>query len=327
MTTTAEDGTEGSAQPGLPGYGELPTEPGGARQAWGLFGAEDSRGLMNLITPERTRAAARLVVRGAVFPLDARLGLVDPPFFDRGLPRHTLIQRRPGSTFDDVYDNVFPQGSSQWDSLAHVAARPEEFYNGATRAQIAAGTRNTVDHWARHGIATRAIVLDVAESVARRGGPGASVPVTVADLEAARRLAGVEYRSGDILLVHTGFLDWYARQDREGRVRLSRRESTAAPGLERSEAMAEYIWNTHAAGVASDTVGLEVWPGASDAGPFGSLHRIFIGLYGLAIGELWWLDGLARDCRADGRYEAFLTSAPWNFPGAIGTPPNALALK
>ncbi|HEY0247205.1 MAG TPA: cyclase family protein [Gryllotalpicola sp.] len=327
MTTTTARAVEDGSARALPGFRELPREPGGARQAWGLFGPDDSAGLMNLISPEGTREAARLVERGAVFPLDVRLGFVDPPFFDRGLPRHTLIQRRPGSTFDDVYDNLFPQASSQWDSLAHVAARPEEFYNGATRAEIVAGLRNTVDHWARRGIATRGIVLDVAARVAERGGPGAGIPITVADLEEARRSAGLEYRPGDILLVHTGFLAWYGRQDRATRVRLSRRESTVAPGLERSEAMSEYVWNAHVAGVASDTVGLEVWPGAAEPGPYGSLHRIFIGLYGLAIGELWWLDELVRDCAEDGRYEVFLTSAPWNFPGATGTPPNALALK
>ncbi|WP_390226632.1 cyclase family protein [Gryllotalpicola reticulitermitis] len=282
---------------------------------------------MNLITPEKTRDAARLVRRGAMFPLDVQLGFVDPPFFDRGLPRHTLIERRPGRTFDDAYDNLFPQASSQWDSLAHVAARPEQFYNGATRAQIRAGERNTIDHWARRGIATRGILLDVSERVSERGGPGESVAVTAADLDEARDRAGVEFEPGDVMLVRTGFLSWYGDQSRESRVRMSRRESTAAPGLERSESMAEYLWNAHVVGVASDTVGLEVWPGEEDPGPFGSLHRILIGLYGLAIGELWQLDELARDCRADGRYDVFLTSAPWNFPGAIGSPPNALALK
>ena len=48
---------------------------------------------------------------------------------------------------------------------------------------------------------------------------------------------------------------------------------------------------------------------------------------GMPIGELWWLDGLAEDCAADGVYEFFFTSAPLNVPGGVGSPPNALAIK
>jgi len=312
--------------PDLPTYDELPVEPGGARSGWGLFGPTDSAGLMNLVTPEVTRAASTLVRTGERFALDLPTAFVSPAFFDRGVPRHTLIQRRPGLGFDDVYDNYFPQAASQWDSLAHVAARPGEFYNGATREQIAAGERNTIEHWGSRGIATRGIVLDVSASVAERGGPGASTPVRVSDLEEARERAGVQYRPGDILLVHTGFLTWYAEQSQEVKTRLARRGNTTAAGLDRSEEMAAYIWNSHAVGVASDTVGLEVWGTDSEDGPYGSLHRIFIGLFGLAIGELWWLDDLVRACNDAGRYEVFLTSSPGNHPGATGSEPHALAI-
>jgi hypothetical protein len=45
------------------------------------------------------------------------------------------------------------------------------------------------------------------------------------------------------------------------------------------------------------------------------------------IGELWWLDDLARDCAADGVHEFFFTSAPLNVIGGVGSPPNALAIK
>ena len=61
--------------------------------------------------------------------------------------------------------------------------------------------------------------------------------------------------------------------------------------------------------------------------PFGFLHRVLIGSLGMALGELWHLDDLAADCAADGACEFFLTSAPLNVRGGIGSPPNALALK
>ena len=64
-----------------------------------------------------------------------------------------------------------------------------------------------------------------------------------------------------------------------------------------------------------------------DAAPFGFLHRILIGSFGMALGELWHLDDLADDCARDGVYEFCLTSAPLNVAGGIGSPPNALAIK
>jgi hypothetical protein len=81
--------------------------------------------------------------------------------------------------------------------------------------------------------------------------------------------------------------------------------------------------------VAADNPALEVWP--PDIGPeqmpFGFLHRMLIGQFGMAIGELWWLDDLARSCRRDGRYTSFLTAAPNNVAGGIGSSANALAIK
>jgi hypothetical protein len=48
----------------LPDYADLPPAPRGGRSAWGLFGAGDNLGLVNLMTPQRVAAAARLVRRG-----------------------------------------------------------------------------------------------------------------------------------------------------------------------------------------------------------------------------------------------------------------------
>jgi kynurenine formamidase len=326
MPSSERSTTQG---PALPSYRELPVAEGGVHSGWHVFGADDNRGLMNLITPEVTLRASSTVRRGAVFPLDVPTGYVSPPLFSRGAPRHTVLEPRPGRTLDDVHDNVYPQSGSQWDSLGHAAFLPGQFYNGATTEQVKSGVRNTIEHWARSGIATRGIVLDVSDAVAERGGPGASVAVTVEDLENARIRAQVEYRPGDILLVHTGFLDWYRDQDETVRRRLAVRETLTAAGLEHSEAMAEYLWDGHVAAVASDTAGLEVWPPdeSEAAFPFGFLHPILLGVFGMAIGELWQLSDLVADCRTDDVWECLLVSAPLNAPGGIGSPANATAIK
>ena len=152
----------------LPDYADLPPAPGGGRSGWGLFGAGDNLGLVNLMTPERIAAAARLVRRGQVFCLDMPLGSVSPALATfRGAPRHHILHQTGTAGFDDVYDNFYPQASSQWDSLAHVGYAPDQMYNGATEQEVLAGARNTIDHWARHGLAGRAVLLDVEQAMRR----------------------------------------------------------------------------------------------------------------------------------------------------------------
>jgi kynurenine formamidase len=315
----------------LPRYDELPATDGGARSAWGLFGPDDSVGLMNLLAPARVAAAASEVRTGEVFALNAPLDAVDPPLFRRGSPRHTVFASSSGAGHDDIIDNFYPQASSQWDSLGHVGFDQDVYYNGASGEDVRDRGRNTIDHWARRGIVARAVLLDVAGVLADAGetvDPGASRAITVAELEAARERAGVEFRPGDVLLLHTGFLAWYLRQ--EPAVRRDMATGTLRSiGVEHSEDMARYLWDSHACAVAADNPAVEVWPPDADrsAWPFGFLHRMLIGQFGLAIGELWWLHDLAAACRADGRHTALLTSAPLHVIGGIGSPPNAVAVR
>jgi kynurenine formamidase len=310
----------------LPAYRDLPELPNGVRSGWGLFGDDDSVGLMNLLTPERIVAAAGLVRTGSVFRLDLPANSITPPPFARGATRHTVLERDPnGLGLDDVIDNYFPQSGSQWDSLGHVASAPDAWYNGATRRQVKSGERNTIDHWAARGIVARGVIIDVSAAVEAKGGHAVAPAIGAEDIEAARIAQGVEIRTGDVLLIRTGFLTWYREQPGDVREELSR-FSARLPGLDHGEAMAEYLWNLHIAGVVSDTFGLEVFPWAADD-PFGFLHTILIGQFGMGIGELWDLDALAADCAADSVREFLLVSAPLYVKGGIGSPANAVAIK
>lgn len=317
----------------LPRYDELPAASHGGRSGWGMFGAADSAGLINLQDGATVRAAATLIRKGSVFPLNAELDAVDPPLDeDRTMYRQRVLHE-PGPGFealDDVLDNFFPQISSQWDSLAHVAYTPGVFYNGATDDEVTTGKRNTIDHWARRGIVGRGVLLDL-EKALNSGGraysPDGSTAFSVADLEHARAQAGVGFSPGCVLLLRTGFLSWYRARPWPDRKRVA--ADLRAPGLEHTEEMARYLWDSGVMAVAADNYSVEVWPPAwgPEAAPFGFLHRVLIGQFGMALGELFALDDLAADCAADGVYEFFLASAPLNVPGGIGSPPNALAIK
>ena len=320
----------------LPTYEELPPALGGGRSAWGLFGSDDSIGRLNLLTPEGVLDAVRLVRKGKVFALNAPINAFDPPLdVTRSRTRHRVLRGESSGgveDLDDALDDYFPQISSQWDSLAHVAATPGVFYNGVSVDDVLERGRNTINHSATRGIVGRAILLDVHRTnVAAHGEAGdtshGSVAISVQDLEEAREAAGVLFSPGCIVLLRTGFLEWYRRQDETTRVQLS--EDLVAPGIEHTEQMASYLWNSGVSAIVTDTFATEVWPPdwSEEARPFGFLHRILIGQLGMAIGELWDLDGLAEDCAADGVFEFLLVSAPLNVPGGIGSPSNAIALK
>jgi kynurenine formamidase len=313
----------------LPSYDELGRTAEGAPSAWGLFGETDSVGLFNLITPTEVKRAAGLIRRGAVFPLDAAVNAFSPAFFpSRGVPRHRVLHGEHSPMFDDVIDNFYPQASSQWDSLGHMGYSEDQFYNGATAADVGAGRRNTIEHWARRGIVGRAVLLDVARTLADEGrplDPASATGIEVADLELARQRSEVEFEPGDIVLIRTGFAEWYLEQPPS--VRAAIPGNFAAAGLAQSEEMCRYLWDHHVSAVAADNVGLEVFPPQGAPGPFRFLHNVLIGQFGLAIGELWWLADLVADCADDGVYEMFLCSSPMHLPGGIGSPANAIAIK
>jgi kynurenine formamidase len=319
-------GPDGRTQ--LPGYDDLPLAPEGGRSAWGMFGQDDQVGLINLMTPERVLAAARLVRKGAVFPLNAAVDAFEPAIAgNRSVPRHQVTHVQGSFVFDDVYDNFYPQGSSQWDSLGHVGYAPDRFYNGATEEEVQSGRRNTIDHWARRGIAGRAVLLDLqrtAQDDGKRYDLGTSTAFGVADLERARARAGVAYAPGDVLILHTGFARWYREQSRERRLQI--RRDPATPGLEHGEEMCRYLWNAHVAAIATDTYAVEAWPPDRSA-PTGFLHRILIGQFGMALGELWWTEDLAADCAEDGVYEFLLSAPPEPFTGGVGAPVAPVAVK
>lgn len=309
-------------------YDELPVAPRGGRSGWLQYGVDDNLGSINRQTPDRIVAASSLVRRGALFPLNAPVAAFAHEQWGRKVPRHRVIHEPGQIFFDDILQDYALQGSSQWDSLAHVGYGPDEFYNGVSESEILAGARNTIDHWARRGIAGRGILLDMVATMAELGrpyDPSTSATFGVADLEAARVRAGVDIRPGDIVMMHTGYGAYFAGltvQQRTERPLIS-------PGLEHSEAVVRYLWDQQLSAFASDNLAVEAFPAdmGSEAFPFGALHNMLIGQLGLALGELWSLDDLAVDCAADGVNEMFVVSAPINLPGGIGSPANVLAIK
>jgi len=294
-----------------------------------VFGDDDEVGTINLLTPARVRAAAGLVRSGKVFALNLPINIPDPPLFSRGRHQHH-IKQFPDFDFvlDDYLDNFYPQASSQWDALCHVKHPLLGAYNGIPDDEITGhgGTRLGIDNWARRGIAGRGVLADIARYHQRHGKTidyaGAEV-IPIEDLEATVAEQRVKLTPGTILLIRTGWMQFYLSANARLKEELAR--ETTVPGIEGTMRAARFFWDHHLAAVASDSPALENLPKAAGEQDF--LHFHLLAFFGMPIGEMWNLEELAADCAADKRYEFFLTSAPLNIPGGVGSPPNALAIK
>lgn len=311
----------------LPTYRDLLARTDGPPgTCWGLFGAADELGTLNLITPEHARASAALVERGEVFSLNWNVELPDPAPFRRPPLRHQIGAGGIGR--DDWLDHFYLQGSSQWDALRHIAHPRLGFYNGVPAARVDDPTDGVlgIHHVARRGIATRGVLLDVAahqEAVGRPFRADEEFRISVDLLDEVARAEGVTIQPGDVLLVRTGWTGWYAQSSQAERDRID--AATPQPGLEPVERTAEWLWDHHIAAVAADNVSLESMPLDVREGHF--LHFWLIPCLGMPIGELWWLDDLAKACARDRRWAFQLVSAPLNVYGGVGSPPNALAIR
>jgi kynurenine formamidase len=320
-----------ASSPKIPSYAELPVRAGApAGSAWGVFGDDDEVGTINLLTPERVVDAASSIRTGKVFALNLPINIPDPPLFTRGKHNHT-VKIFPNAEFvlDDFLDNFYPQASSQWDALAHVKHPVYGAYNGIPDAQMTGrgGMRLGIDNLARRGIAGRGVLADVARYYDRIGKSidftkATSIPLT--DVQAALEEETIELQPGDILLIRIGWTKFYLSASESVKAELAR--ETVTPGIEGSDRTARWLWDNHVAAVASDSPALEALPKPpGEENEF--LHFHMLSFFGMPIGEMWNLESLAEDCAADKRYEFFLTSAPLNIPGGVGSPPNAIAIK
>ena len=318
----------------LPSYRQLPISPDKPpRSSWGVWGDDDQMGTMNLLTIERAQRGLALAKRGAVFSLNWNLEQPFPPFYGRRPLVHHIERPVAGHPLlDDSMDSFFTQASSQWDALCHVGNPDYGFYNTRKDEDFTGeeGTLNGIEHLSRKGIVGRGVLLDIARHWASLGKPldgGECVEFTVDDVEACRKAQGVEIETGDILILRTGWMEWYLKASAEVKHGLAE-DSLArlkSPGLAGDESVAEYLWDLHISAVAADNPALEAWPHKLAIDHY--LHYRVIPLLGLTLGEMFFVEDLASDCAEDGVYEFCFTSAPLNLRGGVGSPPNALAIK
>jgi kynurenine formamidase len=313
----------------LPSYAELVARTDGRPPgtAWGVFGDGDELGTVNLLDAARVLAGVQEVRRGDVHSLNWRIDQPSPNPW-RKPPQRTHLSGGNPVGRDDYLSPFYLQFSSQWDGLRHIR-QLEGFYNGVSADAVDSpeATVLGIQAWADHGLVGRGVLLDVAGQRAAMGepiDPSTHFGIGPDLLDATADAQAVQVEAGDVLLVRTGWAGWYDGLSTSERQRALTADSPQ-PGLAATEETAAWLWDRHVAAVAADNTALEAAPLDFQSDEF--LHRRLIPGFGMAIGEHFWLDGLAAACAEENRWSFLFVSAPLNVPGGVGSPPNALAIR
>ncbi len=281
---------------------------------WGRFGPRDQLGTLNLITPEKRRAAAALVRSGRTVscarPLPTQPSVENP----NPVVHHMIGTATEGYGGD--YFAIAPHGfaTSHIDALCHIF-HEGKLYNGYPIEKVTAhGALELGIHELRNGVVSRGVLLDVP---AARGVPflEAGEPIFPDDLERAEAQAGLRVEPGDILLVRTG--RWALRDARgpwDPRLLAAGLDASCLPWL-------------HARGVA--TLGSD---GVSDVVPSRiegmnlPVHTVAIVAMGLHLLDNLELEPLAKACAEERRWEFLLTLAPLVLFRGTASPLNPICL-
>ena len=300
---------------------------------WGRWGPADEIGTLNFITPETIARASRLVTAGKVFALGIPLQREGPQsgtrqrfnpihsmFRDGGDQPHTPaeVEAMQGYGGSDDWIVMPLQCATQWDSLAHIFDEGK-MWNGydATLVTSSGAAKNSIDKTIDK-IVGRGVLLDVARWKGVRAlEPGYAI--TVDDLEATAAAQGVGVERGDILLIRTGHMTRYLDRGDWHYFDLD-----PFPGV--SVHTAPWMHAREIAAVASDNYAVEVRP-SEIIGFRNPFHVCAIPNMGLTLGEIFYLEALAEDCLADGRWSFLLVAPPLPVTRAVGTPINPYALK
>lgn len=287
---------------------------------WGRWGDDDERGALNLLTPERVRAAAAAVTSGKVYSLGIPIQSSGVPIFEyRGTPmRLTLMNESDDGQFE-MYGCVEGTGAhedilvfashttSHMDALVHVY-EGHRHYNGFAAADMKTNTgagRLGIEKVG--GFAARGVLLDLPKlKGAQWLEPG--YMITASDLDAALDAQNVSVEPGDVVLVRTGYLDfWFAHAPNI---------PFENPGL--GLEAAAWLVARDVAAVGSDNSAVEVIP--FDTNDFLAVHKMLLVRHGIYMLEFLNLSELA----ADQCYTGFVSVAPLKVTGATGSPVNPI---
>ena len=183
---------------------------------WGRWGKDDQRGLLNLITPEKTKSALKLVTEAKTVTLQInpikKTGS-DTGGFGENVHRMARIDPKTGAiqgALDVIQLSIHDGLQSHMDALCHyqgpIGRRPNEpavSYNGFPFTLTAAGCIESAADRMGPGYITRGILVDMPLLKGVKW-LEPTTPIYAEDLEAWEKFANVKIGAGDVLIIRGG---------------------------------------------------------------------------------------------------------------------------
>lgn len=296
------------------------------------WGADDTLGSVNEITPEIILEAAKLVKVGKRYGLGQVTSRETPA---AGARTHELFVFSDGADglgaplgtnnfryFDDWMLTHMGVGS-QIDGLGH-AAIGDRFYNGLTSKDFYAATGlKKFGIEAIPPMVTRGVVLDMvgymkaqgSDAVVTRGGVEmlkGGTAINKAEIDGAAARQGVSFRTGDVILLHTG---WMKMQEID-----PAKSKATWPGI--GVEGARYLAGYNPAAIGGDTIGTEAYP-AEKKGEFVPVHQELITKRGIYILE----NMVTSELVEDEAWEFLFVLGQARFKGAVQMVINPVAIR
>lgn len=300
---------------------------------WGKWGPEDEVGGLNYLGPEQVLAAAGLIRKGKVFPVQRLIGdpKGDPVWPSRKPAVRTQImdeatwdgegapQFPGGLHYADDKMECFLQGSTQYDALGHVWYGGKLWNGYDARTTVGGMEKASVQPIAERGVVGRAVLLDMARFRGKESLDSAET-FTHEDLVACAKQQGVELRKRDILLIRTNYLQLFFELGD------TFYDDFCEPGLVYSPELLDWFADMEIPNLVTDTIANEVTTDPNNGAAL-VLHNALMRNLGVVFTELTDLEELAADCAEDGCYEVFYVAAPLKISQGSGSPVNPVIIK
>lgn len=294
---------------------------------WGRWGADDQKGCLNLITPEKRKQAAALVQDGVTVSCARPITTEMTPEVTYQVQRY-MVDSGEGRDTDPPERKLIRRGAAEFigmvfhgqtithiDALSHYSWQAM-LYNGRPANLITSkeGAQSHSIEVASDGIVTRGVLLDITR-VRGTDWMAPDDPVMPENLVAAEELQGVKVQEGDVLFVRTGNY----RMRLEGGPQPRTQPATAC-----QVACTPWFKERGVAMLGTDTSN-DIRPShyATITAP---LHTVSLVTLGMWLIDNTNLEQLAEACQERNRYEFMLAMGPLKLRNVTGSPVNPIAI-